>query len=94
MLKIKWQLTDIKILNRTVSKIPKVSVKTDYNTYLRNSNCSSMVFFDSDEDEVFNIINNLKSNKSPGPIFERFIQLGKHVKIAINISITLTGAFG
>ena len=25
-------------------------------------------------------------------IFERFIQLGKHVKIAINISIT--GAFG
>ena len=26
------------------------------------------------------------------PIFERFIQLGKHVKIAINISIA--GAFG
>ena len=27
-----------------------------------------------------------------GWLFERFIQLGKHVKIAINISIT--GAFG
>ena len=26
------------------------------------------------------------------PIFERFIQLGKHVKMAVNISIT--GAFG
>ena len=33
------------------------------------------------------IIDQLKSN-----LFERFIQLGKHVKIAINISIT--GAFG
>ena len=51
-----------------MSKIPKVSVKTDYTTYLRNINFSSMVFFDSDEDEVFNIINSLKSNKSPGPL--------------------------
>ena len=28
---------------RTVSKIPKGSVKTDYNTYLRNSNCFSSI---------------------------------------------------
>ena len=65
-----------------MSKIPKGSVKTDYNTYLRNSNCSSMVFFDSDEDEVFNIINSLKSNKSPGPLnfSNYFIKLlGSHL---------------
>ena len=51
------------IPRKSMSKIRKESTKTDYTTYLRNSNCSSMVFFDP---EVFNIINSLKSNKSPG----------------------------
>ena len=42
---------------------------------------------------LFKTIVCLKSEKqSYYLIFERFIQLGKHVKIAINISIT--GAFG
>ena len=53
------------IPQKSVSKIRKGSTKTDYTNYLRNSNCSSMVFFDA---EVYNIINSLKSNKSPGPL--------------------------
>ena len=41
-----------------------------------------------------NLVGRLAKNliKCPNYLFERFIQLGKHVKIAINISIT--GAFG
>ena len=41
-----------------------------------------MVFFDSDEDEVFNIINSVKSNNSPGPLnfSNYFIKLlGSHL---------------
>ena len=56
------------IPQKSVSKIRKGSTKTDYTNYLRNSNCSSMVFFDADDTEVYNIINSLKSNKSPGPL--------------------------
>ena len=56
------------ISQKSVSKIHKGSTKTDYTNYLRNSNCSSMVFFDADDTEVYNIINSLKSNKSPGPL--------------------------
>ena len=56
------------IPQKSVSKIRKESTITDYTTYLRNSNCSSMVFFDIDDAEVFNIINSLKNNKSPGPL--------------------------
>ena len=56
------------IPQNSVSKIRKGSTKTDYTNYLKNSNCSSMVFFDADDTEVYNIINSLKSNKSPGPL--------------------------
>ena len=37
------------IPQKSVSKIRKGSTKTDYTNYLRNSNCSSMVFFDADD---------------------------------------------
>ena len=53
------------IPHKSVSEIRKESTKTDYTTYLRNSNCSSMFFFDIDDAEVYNIINSLKCNKSP-----------------------------
>ena len=51
-----------------MSKIRKESTRTDYTTYPRNSYCSSMFFFDINDAEVFNIINSLKSKKSPGPL--------------------------
>ena len=37
-----------------------------YNEYLSNPNSNSMVLFDTDEYEMYNIINTLKCNKSPG----------------------------
>ena len=56
------------IPHKSVSKIRKESTKTDYTSYLRNSNRSSMFFFDVYDTEVYNIINSLKSNKSPDPL--------------------------
>ena len=50
-----------------VSKIPQANVNA-YNDYLSNPNSKSMVIFDTDEYEIYNIINTLKSNKSPGPL--------------------------
>ena len=35
---------------------------------MSNPNSKSMVLFDTDEYEIYNIINKLKSNKSPGPL--------------------------
>ena len=55
------------IPHNCVSKITQDNVNT-YNDYLSNTNSKSMVLFDTDEYEICNTINILKSNKSPGPL--------------------------
>ena len=61
---------------------PKIQIISDVNTY------SVLIFIEKGLE--LHIDQNFQ--KILGFVFERFIQLGKHVKIAINISIT--GAFG
>ena len=55
------------IPHKCVSKISQGNENT-YNDYLFNPNSKSMVLFDTDKYEIYNIINTLKSNKSPGPL--------------------------
>ena len=55
------------IPHKCVSKIPQGNENT-YNDYLSNPNSKIMVLFDTDKYEIYNIINTLKSNKSPGPL--------------------------
>ena len=59
-------------------------LKEDRNGTIINYNNSTIISFYNGTIINYYIMSQL--------IFERFIQLGKHVKIAINISIT--GAFG
>jgi len=56
------------IPHKCVTKIPKGLGKPGYSSYMPTANPSSMVLYDTDGCEVFEIINRLKSNKSPGPL--------------------------
>ena len=56
------------IPHQCISKLPQNISNDSYSKYLHNSNSSSMFLSDTDTAEVYDIINTLKSNKSPGPL--------------------------
>ena len=56
------------IPHQRISKLPQNISNDSYSKYLHNSNSSSMFLSDTDTAEVYDIINTLKSNKSPGPL--------------------------
>ena len=56
------------IPHQCISKLPQNISNDSYSKYLYNSNSSSMFLSDTDTAEVYDIINTLKSNKSPGPL--------------------------
>ena len=56
------------IPHQCISKLPQNISSDSYSKYLHNSNSSSMFLSDTDTAEVYDIINTLKSHKSPGPL--------------------------
>ena len=56
------------ISHQCISKLPQDISNDSYSKYLHNSNSSNMYLSDTDTAELYDIINTLKSNKSPGPL--------------------------